>query len=840
MLTPNIRNSKYTPGPLPAICAGRDALIALLSQAAAKRLIYISAPAGSGKTVSALLWMRSSGRKTVWVGLDALDNSTAVFYRMFCTAVLSAQPDNERMTQILHSPAFDASPVEHTINLLAAFYLDDGQYALTLDDFHTIRNMEILKSLPLILRRLPHSFVTLILSRTEPEEHFTHWMEQEQVTVFGPDELAFRSEEIKDYYISLGRTAGEAAAAFSFTGGWAIGVNVLAHSAVPAPNGYGGHVLERYIRQHIWMAWDDGLRAFMLASAAVEEMPVPLCEKITGRADAGQLLEKLRAGNIFVTRVEDGVYRYHHLFLDFLRARPEYAAQDNQKRCRAAAEYYMDKEELITARRYAYQSGDTKIMLATWDRFLVNRGHSFDEYLEYIRIISPETIPGLCESCPPFYASFAWMAFLDGDAGSFEKYVDRLRTHLPVIFMKYPRFGELAISMTVLDYRTSFASQIRQAALLPPIQIKGEALRASSMSLQMPFLHRSSRDYHELTDTRLYDKLKKTFGKLLKSHYELVMHDVGAGLALEQNRVNDALTEARSAMSKLTDTTVNEVRFAAHMHLAAVYYTLGKDAELSECISETERFVMEDAPFLRPNLLAFTARVKLWDGDVQAARKWLDHYFVNVSLTLTPYRLYQYFTTVRALAVLGDLEKAEDLAARLRQLGKDYRRPQDAAEAGALLAAVLWAAGRRREAQETLEAVLFEMQPSGFVRLVADEGAAVLPVLKKITVTSRQADYAGGLEPVYVNNVYLAAYGVSKRHAGIMAGLGDKPVKLSRQQKRIISLLAQGYKREDIMEITALSRNTVKTHIRLAYDKLGVNSAADAVTKARELGIIEQ
>jgi len=41
------------------------------------------------------------------------------------------------------------------------------------------------------------------------------------------------------------------------------------------------------------------------------------------------------------------------------------------------------------------------------------------------------------------------------------------------------------------------------------------------------------------------------------------------------------------------------------------------------------------------------------------------------------------------------------------------------------------------------------------------------------------------------------------------------------------------------MQKTGLSLNTVKTHARLAYEKLNVSNVADAILKARELGIIE-
>lgn len=86
----------------------------------------------------------------------------------------------------------------------------------------------------------------------------------------------------------------------------------------------------------------------------------------------------------------------------------------------------------------------------------------------------------------------------------------------------------------------------------------------------------------------------------------------------------------------------------------------------------------------------------------------------------------------------------------------------------------------------------------------------------------------------------LAAHETSKQHKGIACHLAasSKPVKLSGQQKRMIELLAQGYRNSEICELTGLKLSTVKTHTAMAYKKLGVNNAMDAVLKARELRLI--
>ena len=140
-----------------------------------------------------------------------------------------------------------------------------------------------------------------------------------------------------------------------------------------------------------------------------------------------------------------------------------------------------------------------------------------------------------------------------------------------------------------------------------------------------------------------------------------------------------------------------------------------------------------------------------------------------------------------------------------------------------------------------LVSALSLLQPYGFLRVIADEGASILPVLRRIAGRVKTADYDGPLDRGYVNEAMLAAHGMAKQHKGVIAVRAgqDKPVKLSRQQAYMLSLLSQGYKNAEIAELTGLSIPTIKTHTSVAYRKLGVNNAMDAVLKARELNLIE-
>jgi LuxR family maltose regulon positive regulatory protein len=190
--------------------------------------------------------------------------------------------------------------------------------------------------------------------------------------------------------------------------------------------------------------------------------------------------------------------------------------------------------------------------------------------------------------------------------------------------------------------------------------------------------------------------------------------------------------------------------------------------------------------------------------------------------------------------VLNNGGKALAIIESLIQFAHNYRRPLDLAEAKTLKACLEWACGNRAGATACLEESLLEMQDKGFIRVIADEGAAVIPVLKRIADSISAKNYSGGISRSYITEVLLAAHKVSHQHKGITANFkkSGKPVKLSKQQKKMLELLAQGYKNQEIAGLTGLAMPTVKGHLMLAYEKLEVNNAMDALIKARSMGLL--
>ena len=61
---------------------------------------------------------------------------------------------------------------------------------------------------------------------------------------------------------------------------------------------------------------------------------------------------------------------------------------------------------------------------------------------------------------------------------------------------------------------------------------------------------------------------------------------------------------------------------------------------------------------------------------------------------------------------------------------------------------------------------------------------------------------------------------------------------LTETEKQVLRMLANGIKRKEIAEQLFMSERTVSNHLQHIFEKLGVSSAVEAVTKAIQLGYI--
>ncbi|HEX9359202.1 MAG TPA: LuxR C-terminal-related transcriptional regulator, partial [Streptosporangiaceae bacterium] len=148
---------------------------------------------------------------------------------------------------------------------------------------------------------------------------------------------------------------------------------------------------------------------------------------------------------------------------------------------------------------------------------------------------------------------------------------------------------------------------------------------------------------------------------------------------------------------------------------------------------------------------------------------------------------------------------------------------------GLLIAAVAQRRlGSSDEAGSLLEQALALAEPDGAYRAFLDGGAAVRSAMTVlIPPTSRHAGFAGRILERF------------DAQAPRPAGPADAvSVPLTDSERAVLRFLPSHMTNEEISQALFLSINTVKTHLRSAYRKLGVSSRREAIARGRRLGLL--
>jgi LuxR family maltose regulon positive regulatory protein len=836
--------------------APREELMKLMDAAASKHMMYVRAPAGYGKTFSVKMWSSCRDKPRAWVAVsESVGRKPADFCMRLIHALSVLQPDNNELKPLAEYKTFNAAPFEFVEKALNSFRLfasfavpaaktSERKYILVIDDLHLVTNPDILKQLPEIISDLSDSTVVCILSRAKPPDSFSEFVIKDMMAVVGIEDLKFSKNEIKALFSLHGQelTERQAMNIIASTDGWAIGLNAIILSGENKNNRKQlSWYLETFIKENIWEKWDDERRKFLLSVSVMDELTPEFCEHMTGRKDSTEMLDELVRENAFISIDNEKIYRFHHLFQDFLRN--ILGSEGEQKRkaiYQKAGDWFHKCENYYGAVEYYMKSGD-KSGVTKGLKLMYNYNSPYAAIVDTLSVIRL-SVDELIVSEHPFLLEVqAWAAFVEGRGEAMEGYLDRYFKQLPKIIIKNPASAQTALLLKCMDYRNSMIDVTKSLKKLP-LNLFAHA-NTPSLSQNLPLFHRSGRDFSEYvfnTDENLV-LLRKTIGVLVRE-YSVAEDLIRGGLAYEQGFLNKAYDCALSASVNLKDEYAPEIKFCAYMLLSTVLAAQEYSSDALKILVGAEAMIEQDkAYYLNQNFRAFSCLLKMADSDTEAAQEWLKHDAEPLYGELTFFKLYQHFTTARAYIATSEFNAAILFLNKLKILCEKYRRPIDIIEINILLAVAYWKKARasQNKAFEMLEEAIISARKYGYVQMFANEGAELSNMLHKLQKRVIQKDYSGALSSLEVKNLYILAVAKGKYKKGLTGGRLPVNLKFTERQKTVMKHLCDGLTHKEIGIQMGLKYSAIKSHMILIYKKLDVSNGVDAVIKIREMNVLD-
>jgi LuxR family transcriptional regulator, maltose regulon positive regulatory protein len=253
-----------------------------------------------------------------------------------------------------------------------------------------------------------------------------------------------------------------------------------------------------------------------------------------------------------------------------------------------------------------------------------------------------------------------------------------------------------------------------------------------------------------------------------------------------------------------------------------------------ELLDEADRVYVGDYfPNVRP-VPAVRARLHIVRGELNAAVAWARERQLSPDDDLTYLREYEHVSLARLLLARHAADRAGSSLDAVAHLLERLLAAADEGDRGHSVIEILVLQARAHQARGDVAAALTSLQravtlaePEGFVRLFADEGPPMASLLRQLTKLGTTAGYVRRLGAA------------SLRGTAPRRPVGQALVEpLSERELDVLRLLATDLDGPAIARELVVSLNTVRTHTKNIYAKLGVNSRRTAVRRAEELDLL--
>jgi LuxR family maltose regulon positive regulatory protein len=345
----------------------RGPLFDRLSAAGPGDVVLVCAPAGSGKSVLLRSWVESTGAgRVASISVERGERDAQGFWLSVIDALAGADGSVERVDA---TPAFGGEAVVE--RLLSDLWSLDRPIVLLIDDLHELRSTEALRMLELFLAELPPQLRVVLATREDPGLGLHRTRLAGALIEIRASDLRFSLEETRELLDASGVVLSDGGLELLHqrTEGWAAGLRLAAISLARHPDPercvaeFSGseRTVAGYLLAEVLERQPPEVRDLLLRTSVLERVSGSLGDALTGGAGSEAILQSLEDANAFTTSIDLGRtwFRYHHLFADLLQLelrRTSPALIDSLHR--AAAQWFSEHGYVVEAIGHAQSARD--------------------------------------------------------------------------------------------------------------------------------------------------------------------------------------------------------------------------------------------------------------------------------------------------------------------------------------------------------------------------------------------------------------------------------------------------------------------------------------------------
>ena len=351
----------------------RERVTALLRGSLEYPATILQAGTGYGKSTSLLTFIEQLDFPVFWFSVSADDRDPTVFLMNLYTAFNQhGFGMGAEALRILNTP--DSEPTDGLIALVNAIAKRlPERCLLVLDDIQYVdQSPAILNLLNWFIEHLPRSLHVIFSTRRALDFPSMHrWRAKGTVLELGKRDLTFTPEEVErlfrsQYQLELNRE--EVEQLIQRTEGWVIGLQMVWQSLKGQPQGTVLEMLKEesesrknlfaYLAEEVLENQPPEYQNFLLKTSVLSFLDTETCDFLMDSQNSIDILTELYRSGLFMEKLRPGVYRYHHMFREFLENHLSTSPELERELHRKIGSYYAAHQYWESAIGHMLKVGD--------------------------------------------------------------------------------------------------------------------------------------------------------------------------------------------------------------------------------------------------------------------------------------------------------------------------------------------------------------------------------------------------------------------------------------------------------------------------------------------------
>lgn len=830
----------------------RPRLMRKLNEGTVAKLTLVSAQAGYGKTTALSEWVKQCNSLVAWVSLDKQDNDWIQFWNYVTASIQERVPGFGMDVRSLLEKGPSVSAETTITALLNELDRVTSELMIVLDDYQLIELADIHQSLSYLIEYLPPHIHLYIASRTDLAIPTTRLLAKGELHRVDMQDLKFQLDEGLVFFrdtTDLLLSKEQVTELFHQTEGWISGLQLAALTLKRSTNitqsihqfsGHQHHISD-YLLEEVFRHQSESTRDFLLKTSILTRMNRSLCDAVTGLMNGQEQLEKLEQLNLFIISLDDqrSWYRYHQLLSDFLKRILFRTDPGKWGQAHIDAAHWLEKHGLDEEAVEHYLEGK---QFADAVRLIEKNLHTLVQLksVSLIRWVSVLPENSLAEK--PMIELF-YISVLLG-VGHWEtafNRVEQAKVRFQSLQGRIPDaewsrvMGNIHFFSAITAYlqkdldRTSddfeWVERYMPEGSFFQTMGRNRYQGYDSFDDHLAFindLHAADAFLLKWITTWEHKQEYPFFGLLCASYSKLLY---------EWNRLEEAELYINRVLGRKDMKPFARILIHTAVSASRIQQAKGNPNQALELLTQLKSQIdSPDHELFALKIEAEQVNLALQQGSPQYALDWLQRCGLAHTDEVSLNRMAEHLALARVLVECERTEEASYLLDRLYVVLHEEDRLRDRIKVVILQSINLQRAGQSEAALLKLETALHLAEPEGYIRSFIDEGPMMAEMLSSYLKIQRGGNSRSNppVSMAYVKQLLQAMNVTSEEERSLKETLTE-------QEVRILLLIGSGLSNKEVAHHLNITSETVKSHIKNMYRKLGVNNRVQALQLVQQL-----